>query len=159
MDTKNPFTPKFPVLNGVNIYDPTLYAMSGAKTENDGIFERDVVGDISLARQYSVAGHSSTVEVGFKGWDARKTSLVDSEIFNGANGQPLSNFLSNYVDHNYYFGQYKYGPTSAFTKMAAALAPAGTSFDLVNNFQNTFDISERIWAGRRVAAIAADTLP
>src|SRR5437764_4351022 len=112
VDTKNPFTPKFPVLNGVNIYDPTLYAMSGAKTENDGIFERDVVGDISLARQYSVAGHSSTVEVGFKGWDARKTSLVDSEIFNGANGQPLSNFLSNYVDHNYYFGQYKYGPTS-----------------------------------------------
>ncbi|HEV2698165.1 MAG TPA: outer membrane beta-barrel protein, partial [Terriglobales bacterium] len=147
VDTKNPLTPKFPVLNGVNIYDPTLYSMSGANTENDGIFERDIVGDISFARQYSLGGHSSTVEIGFKGWDARKTSLVDRENFNGANGQSLSDFLSNYVDHNYYFGQYKYGPTSAFTKMAAALAPLGTSFDEVNNFNNTWDISERIWAG------------
>ena len=148
VDTRRPFTPKFPVLNGVNIYDPTTYSMNpGADTENDGIFERDVVGDISLARQYSVGGHSSNVEIGFKGWDARKTSLVDRQEFIGAGGQPLSDFLSNYVDHNYYFGQYTYGPTSSFQKMVAALAPAGTSFDEINNFNNTFDISERIWAG------------
>jgi len=147
VDTKDPFAPKFPVLNGVNLYDPTQYAMGGADTEKDGIFERDIVGDISLARQYSVGGHSSTVEVGFKGWDARKTSLVDRENFNGVNNQPLSDFLSSYVDHNYYFGQYIYGPTSSFPKMVAALAPAGTNFDIVNNFSNTFDISERIWAG------------
>jgi TonB-dependent receptor len=147
VDTKDPFTPKFPVLNGVNIYDPTQYAMSRADTEKDGIFERDIVGDISLARQYSVGGHSSTIEVGFKGWDARKTSLVDRENFNGVNNQPLNAFLSSYVDHNYYFGDYTYGPTSSFPKMVAALAPAGTNFDIVNNFSNTFDISERIWAG------------
>src|SRR5579864_5499636 len=96
VDTKDPFTPKFPVLNGVNIYDPTQYAMSRADTEKDGIFERDIVGDISLARQYSVGGHSSTIEVGFKGWDARKTSLVDRENFNGVNNQPLNAFLSSY---------------------------------------------------------------
>jgi TonB-dependent receptor len=153
VDTKDPFVPKFPVLNGVNIYDPTAYAMSNANTEKDGIFEHDVVGDISLARQYSVGGHSSTVEVGFKGWDARKTSLADRENFNGVNGQPLSDFLSSYVDHNYYFGQYTYGPTSSFPKMVTALAPAGTSFDVVNNFNNTFDISERIWAGYIMNAI------
>jgi hypothetical protein len=44
VDTSKPFVPKFPVLNGVNIYDPTTYTMSGADTETDGIFERDVVG-------------------------------------------------------------------------------------------------------------------
>jgi TonB-dependent receptor len=158
VDTKNPFIPKFPVLNGVNIYDPTLYAMSGADTENDGIFERNVAGDISLSRQYSVAGHSSTVEVGLKGWDARKTSLVDREIFNGVNGQPMSDFLSNYRDNNYYFGQYTFGPTTSFTKMVAALAPAGTSFDEVNNFSNTFDISERIWAGYVMNTISLGNL-
>ena len=147
VDTKNPFTPKFPVLNGVNLYDPTQYAMNGANTENDGIFERDIVGDISLARQYSIAGHSSTIEVGFKGWDARKTSLVNRENFNGAGGQPMTDFLTSYIDHNYYFGQYTDGPTTSFTKMVAALAPGGTTFDEINNFQNTFDISERIWAG------------
>jgi TonB-dependent receptor len=147
VDTKNPFIPKFPVLNGVNLYDPTQYAMSRANTENDGIFERDIVGDISLARQYSVLGHSSTIEAGFKGWDARKTSLVNRENFNGVNGQPMSDFLGSYRDHNYYFGQLTDGPTTSFTKMVAALAPGGTTFDEANNFQNTFDISERIWGG------------
>ncbi len=158
VDTKNPFIPKFPVLNGVNIYDPTLYAMSRANTENDGIFERDVVGDISLSRQYSVGGHSSAIEVGFTGWDARKTSLVDREIFNGVNGQPMSDFLSNYRDNNYYFGQYTYGPTTSFTKMVAALAPAGTTSDEVNNLSNTFDISERIWAGYVMNTISLGNL-
>jgi TonB-dependent receptor len=147
VDTKNPFTPKFPVLNGVNLYDPTQYAMSGANTENDGLFERDIVGDISLARQYSIGGHFSTIEVGFKGWDARKTSMVNREIFNSAGGQPMSDFLTSYIDHNYYFGQYTDGPTTSFTKIVSALAPGGTTFDEINNFQNTFDISERIWAG------------
>ena len=148
-NTSNPFIPKFPVLNGVNIYDPTLYALSKANTEDDGIFERDVVGDISLARQYSVGSHSSTVEIGFKGWDARKTSLVNRQDFLGASNQPLplTDFLSNYVDNNYYFGQLTYGPTSQFSKVVAALTPAGLGFDELNNFHNTFDISERIWAG------------
>jgi TonB-dependent receptor len=135
------------VLNGVNIYDPTAYAMTDANTENDGIFERNIVGDISLARQYSIGGHFSTFEVGFKGWDARKTSVVDRENFNGVSGQLMSDFLGNYVDHNYYFKQLTFGPTTSFTKMVATLAPAGTSPDVVNNLSNTFDISERIWAG------------
>jgi len=147
VDTTRPFAPKFPVLNGVNIYDPTNYFMSDADTETDGIFERDIVGNISVSREYSLAGHSSTVEIGLKGWDARKTSLVDRELYNGANGQPMSDFLSNFRDSNYYFGLYTYGPVTEFTKITAALAPAGTSFDALNNFSNTFDISERIWAG------------
>jgi TonB-dependent receptor len=147
VDTTHPFVPKFPVLNGVNIYDPTTYFLSDGDTEKDGIFERDIVGDISLSREYSILGHSSTIEVGLKGWDARKTSLVDREVYNGANGQPMTEFLSNYRDHNYYFGQYTYGPVTEFTKITAALTPFGTTFDALNNFSNTFDISERIWAG------------
>jgi len=84
VDTKDPFTPKFPVLNGVNLYDPSAYTLSYAQTENDGIFERDAVGAISLNKQYSLGLHSSSFEVGFKGWDARKTSLIDRENFNAA---------------------------------------------------------------------------
>jgi len=41
VDTKNPFIPKFPVLNGVNIYDPATYTLGFASTENDSIFERE----------------------------------------------------------------------------------------------------------------------
>ena len=57
VDTKDPFVPKFPVLNGINIYDPAQYSLGYADTEHDSIFERDVVGDVSLSKQYSIASH------------------------------------------------------------------------------------------------------
>src|SRR6266852_9254856 len=95
VDTKNPFIPKFPVLNGVNIYDPATYTLGFASTENDSIFERDVVGDVSLNKQYSVGSHLSSFEVGFKGWDARKTQRYDRETFN-LSGAPMSQFLSSF---------------------------------------------------------------
>jgi hypothetical protein len=63
VDTTNAFIPKFPVLNGVNLYDPSTYTLSYAQMENDSIFERDVVGDISLNKSYSVGSHASSIEL------------------------------------------------------------------------------------------------
>ena len=68
VDTKNPFIPKFQVLNGVKIYDLSAYTLGFGFTENNSIFERDVVGDIALNKQYSLGSHFSSFEVGFKGW-------------------------------------------------------------------------------------------
>lgn len=147
VDTKNPFVPKFHVLNNVNIYDPTQYAISFADTEHDGIFERDIVGDVSLSKQYTVASHFSTFEVGFKGWDAHKTSLLDRENYNAAGGQPMTAFLKNYTDNNYYLGQYKFGPITRYTTIAAALTPGGFNPAQATNVPNDWDIGERIWAG------------
>ncbi len=154
VNTSNPFIPKFPVLNGVNIYDPTQYTVGYANTEHDNIFERDLVGDIALNRQYSVGGHFSTFEVGFKGWDAHKTALYDRENFNTAGGQPMSQFLSSFHDNNYYFGQFTYGPVTQFSKVLAALQPGGTTANLPYNLQNDFDIGERIWAGYAMNTIS-----
>ena len=147
VDTKNPFVPKFQVLNGVNIYDPTVYALGFGFTENNSIFERDVVGDISLNKQYSVGSHYSSLEVGVKGWDAKKTQRFDREFYNSAGGQPMTPFLSDYKNNNYYFGNYIYGPVTDFRKVLAAVQSGGTSPDIQNNLQNAFDIGERIWAG------------
>jgi TonB-dependent receptor len=147
VDLKDPFVPKFPVLNGVNLYDPSQYEVGYANTENDGIFERDVVGDISLVKQYSAHSHFGSIEVGFKGWDARKTQVLDRENFNSAGGQPMDQFLSSFKDDNYYFGHYTFGPVTDFKKITSALEPGGTSPNLPYNLQNAFDISERIWAG------------
>ncbi len=147
VSTADPFVPKLPVLNGVDIFDPSQYTLSYADTENDGIFERDAVGDIALIKTYSLGSHFSTFEAGFKGWDARKTSVNDRENYNAAGGQPMSAFLSPFTDNNYYFNEYHFGPTVQFSKILSALAPGGTSPDVVYNLQNGFDISERIWAG------------
>jgi TonB-dependent receptor len=148
VDTKNPFTPKFPVLNGVNLYDPTTYSFGFGDNENDGISERDVVGDISLSKPYKLGGHFSTFEVGFKGWDARKTSLLDRKNFDSSFvGLPMTQFLSSYRDNNYYFGQYQFGPTTSFAKLLSTVSALPLQSNLGFNLPNDFDISERIWAG------------
>lgn len=147
IDTKDPFVPKFQVLNGTNIYDPSAYSLAFGDTEHDDIFERDVVGDISLSKPYKLGGHFSTFEIGFKGWDARKTSLIDRENFNTPGGQPMTPFLTGFRDNNYYFNQYKFGPVVSYNKIFAAIAPAGFTFNAANNLPNDWDESERIWAG------------
>jgi TonB-dependent receptor len=147
VDTSHPFIPKFPVLNGVNVYDPALYAISFADTEKDSIFERDVVGDISLSKQYAVASHFSTFEIGFKGWDAHKSSVLNRENFNAAGGQPMTAFVRNYTDNNYYFKQLTFGPITQYTKIADALAPGGFNPADATNIPNNWGIQERIWAG------------
>ena len=147
VDTKDPFLPKFQALNGANIYDLSQYTLGFGFNENNSIFERDVVGDISLNQQYSVGSHFSSFEVGFKGWDANKTQRYDREFYNAAGGQVATDFLSSYRNNNYYLGEYTYGPVTDFKKVLAAVQAGGTSPDAQNNLQNSFDIGERIWAG------------
>jgi TonB-dependent receptor len=154
VDTKNPFVPKFQVLNGVNIYDLSLYHLGFGFNENNSIFERDVVGDIALSKQYSIGSHYSSFEVGFKGWDAGKTQRYDREFYNGVNNQPASDFLSTFKDNNFYFGNYIYGPVTDFKKVLAAVQAAGTSPSTQYNLQNAFDIGERIWAGYAMNTIS-----
>jgi TonB-dependent receptor len=131
----------------VNVYDLSAYTLGFGFTENNSLFERDVVGDIALNKQYSLGSHSSSFEVGFKGWDAAKTQRYDREFYNSAGGQIASDFLSNFHDNNYYLGNYIYGPVTDFKKILAAVQGGGTSPSTQYNLQNAFDIGERIWAG------------
>lgn len=149
LHTKDPFVPKFPVLNGVNIYDPAQYTLGFGDTEYDSILERDVVGDISLSKQYSVGGHFSTFEIGFKGWDAKKGSWVNRENFDttGLDTTTMADYPNSFRDHNYYFGNYAYGPVVSYTKILAAVSRNPFQPDDVTNLSNTWGIQERIWAG------------
>ena len=156
VDTKDPFVPKFPVLNGVNIQDPTKYQLGFADTEKDSIFERDVVGDISLNKQYSVASHYSSFEMGFKGWDATKTSRYDRENFTSpTNPLLMSDVLSNFRDNNYYFGNVTYGPVTDYKKILPLVLQSGpTSPNIPYNLRNSYNIGERIWAGYAMDTIS-----
>jgi TonB-dependent receptor len=158
VDTKDPFVPKFQVLNGENIYDPAAYSLGFGFTENNSIFERDVVGDISLNKQYTVGSHYSTFEIGVKGWDAQKTQRYDREFYNSAGGQPMTDFLSPFMDKNYYMGNYTYGPVTEFRKVLAAVQSGGTSPSTQYNLQNAFNIGERIWAGYAMNTISLGKL-
>jgi TonB-dependent receptor len=167
VDTSNPFTPKFPVLNGINIYDPTQYTLNDLRLANESTFERDVVGDIDLNKQYKLGSHASSFEMGFKGWDARKTQLYDDQEFSPS-GPIMDQFLSSFHDSSYYFNQYKYGPVTRFNSILAQYRTDSSAFpgafttasgqvvstDYIGNLSSDFDLSERIWAGYAMDTIS-----
>jgi TonB-dependent receptor len=146
IDTTNPFIPKFPVLNGVNIYNPATYTLSGGNVTDNHILERDVMGEISLNKQYSAGSHSSSFEMGLKGWNAKKTNRNDRENFL-LSGFPMTKFLGTYTNSNYYGGNLTHGPVTQWQEILAAETPGGFSPNTKYNLQNAFDINERIWAG------------
>jgi TonB-dependent receptor len=153
LDTSNPNTPKFPVLDGTNIFDPTKYVLSEVWFNNKPISERDFTGAISLSHTYTLGTRLSVVEAGFKVRDAQK-SQRHSELFYSFNGTAdMSQFLGAFTNPNYYFGDYKYGPTTDWNKILAFYNgnPGLFSHEVDREHHtadsNNFDISERVYAG------------
>jgi TonB-dependent receptor len=151
VDTTDPFTPKFPVLNGVNIYDPSTYSLRYLSFQHDSTFERDVVGSVSVAKQYSTGSHYGTFEAGMKIWDGRKTQLYDEQSFSPNGTIGMTQFLDSFTNPNYYFGNYTYGPVTDYNKVLTYFNANPGAFsggpNLTANISNDFDISERIYAG------------
>ena len=151
VDTSHPFTPQFPVLNRVNLFDPAAYTLSRLSFQNNSIFERDVLGDVSLNKPYSLGSHYASFEIGFKAWDARKTELDNEQSFSPSQNLAMSSFLGSFVNHNYYFGRYAFGPTTDFNKIVAFFNANPNQFtggfNPVRSLPNDFDLSERIYAG------------
>src|ERR1700686_4653367 len=54
LDTSNPNTPKFPVLDGTNFFDPTKYVLTEVWFNEKPTSERDFTGAISLTHVYSI---------------------------------------------------------------------------------------------------------
>src|SRR6202163_2790497 len=97
LDTKDPFTPKFNVLNGVNIFDPTSYALSQVQYNSKPTSEQDFTGSIWLTHQYNIGSRFGTFETGFRARDAQKKQ-VDTELFYNFNGTAnMSQFLSSFT--------------------------------------------------------------
>lgn len=153
IDTTDPFVPKFPVLNGVNIHDPTQYSVNDVSFQDNHTIERDVVGDFSVAKTYQAGPNRfGTLETGFKVADAVKNQVSVFEDFNIGPTLPLSQVLAPYTDKNYYFGEYgPYGPVNDYNKVLAFFNnnPGAFTGGIVpgRSFPNDFNVSERIYAG------------
>lgn len=162
VNTADPFTPKFPVLNGVNIYDPAAYTLSGVSLQHDDTFERDVVGSADLTRDYSTGSHFGAVQVGVKVWDAHKDQIYDEQSFSPTGNLLMSQFLTPFSNSHYYMGNYTYGPVTSFTKILNFLnANPGAftgGFDPTSNYPNDFNVGERIYAGYAMNTISIGRL-
>jgi TonB-dependent receptor len=153
LDTSNPNTPKFPVLDGTNIFDPTKYVLSEVWFNNKPISERDFTGAISLSHTYTLGTRLSVLEAGVKIRDAQK-SQRDSELFYSFNGTAdMNQFLGTFTNPNYYFGDYKYGPTTDWNTILGFFNGNQSLFSHEVDREhhtadsNNFDISERVYAG------------
>jgi TonB-dependent receptor len=153
LDTSDPHTPKFPVLNGVNIYDPTTYTLAQLQYNSRPISERDFTGNVWVTHQYHVGTHFGAFEMGFKVRDAQKKQ-VDTELFYNFNGTAdMTLFLQSYTNPHYYFGAYQAGPTTDWNKINSFfLASPGLFTSDPNLFHrrsdsNNFSLSERVYAG------------
>jgi TonB-dependent receptor len=169
-DQSDPFLPKFTQVNAVTgsggneVLNAANYTLGGPNfhffrslsmgTQNH-IFERDLTGSISVARQYNIGSRFGTFEVGFKVRDAHKTSNFFEPTFDiNTNGLlPLSSIKGSRTDTGYYFGNYKLLPFSNFDKILAffkanrGLFTEATSFEHQISDPNDYTTTERVIAG------------
>ena len=169
-DASDPFLPKFTQVNAVTgpgdneVLNPANYTLGGpnfhffrslSMSTQNHIFERDLTGSISVARQYNAGSHFGTFEVGFKVRDAHKTSNFFEPTFDiNTNGLlPLSSIKGSRTDTGYYFGNYKLLPFSNFDKILSffnanrGLFTEATSFEHQISDPNDYTTTERVVAG------------
>ncbi len=155
VDTSLPATPRFPVLNGVNIYDPTAYTLSAVLNWDDHIHERDYSGSLAMTRQYTVNSHFGAFEVGLRIRDADKVRTGGRAFipYSGSSPLVMSAALKAVPTYGYYFGLYKPGPLSDYNKTQQFINVNPSFFqdnplaDRIGNDPNHFDTSERVLAG------------
>jgi TonB-dependent receptor len=156
LDTSDPFTPKFPVQGGTNIFDPTTYTIDNISTSPDNhTFERDISGNFSVNRQYAAGSHYGSFEAGVKVRDAHKSEFDQQRFFNftGASPLQLSSALNGFTNSNYYFGDYQVGPISDYNKISSFFNSNLSSFteDVTKGHTraepNDFGTDERVYAG------------
>jgi len=155
VDLSDPYRPQFPVLNGVNIYDPATYTLSTWQAPaDDPTSQRNVQGAFNVTRPY--AGRANGLfEVGAKVRGASKSRVVTDQYY-GATGAPvltLSSILGGPTDPNYYFGAYQLGPLNDYNKLVSFLAanPSAIALNADMSHQrsdpNNYDVTERVYAG------------
>jgi TonB-dependent receptor len=156
IDTSNPLAPKFPVLNGIDINDPTNYTFTKTVLADDHVRALDLEGSVSLARHYLFGSHFGSFEVGAKVRNSNKRNQTNEPVY-VATGTPTllySQVLGNAPkDPNFYSGNYSLPPFSDYNKILAFLAanPGAMTLDVnathARSDPNYYHTNERVYAG------------
>ena len=152
-DNSNPLAPRFPVLNNVNIYDPTAYTLYRTVSGDSRAKELDLEGSVSLIRSYTLGSRFGSFEVGGKFRNGNKKQNVNQMTYNAV-GTPftLAQVLGNTTDPNYYFKLYNLGPLSDYDKITNLVNSNPKSFSLdpiqtrLRSDPNNYNTTERVYA-------------
>jgi TonB-dependent receptor len=163
----DPYRPRLSPLDGSNLYDPMLYALSHTIFPKYHATQVNYQGAASWARRYTAHGHFGTFEMGVKVRDSHTTQNESDLLYDFNSGNPiaLSSVVGTYVnpsyyDHSFQVGTQAYGPASDYNKITQSiLGNLGEfQFDPVNSTTRSasafFDADERVYAGYLQNAIS-----
>jgi TonB-dependent receptor len=158
--TKNRFVPQFTPACFAEAYDPTLFQLSVIQDSAHGkAAQLNLEGTVSAAKNYHIGSHTSTFEAGFYLRNAHKfdDSYEIDHCPIDPTTVPMTMFLGNFRNNNYYGGHYKLGPAASWEKINSYFKanPAAFTSDPTlcpqtapqfgNN--NNFNLVERVTAG------------
>ena len=153
-DLTDPVRPKFPVLDGTNIFDPTAYSIADTSFPSQHSTQLNFQGAASLAKRYSTHAHYGSFELGIKIRNAHKTQNENDRLFNANNGNfTLNQVQSSFTNPSYYDGYYQFGPTTDYATIQRVIISNLGSFIRNTDKEHqvndgaTFDANERIYAG------------
>jgi len=160
VSTSNPFRPKFSVLDGTNVYDPTQYQLTKTIFPKYHATQVNFQGATALSHRYSLHSHFGTVEIGLKVRDSHSTQNEDDQLYNFNSGAPitLAAVQGTFTNPTYYDGSFplngmNYGPTSSYNKIYQAILGNLGQFSLnpvaglTKSAEAFFDAEERVSAG------------
>jgi TonB-dependent receptor len=151
----NPYLPKFPVQNGVNVYDTNQYFLQDYNLNNSYSPQVNLSGGASVAKSYNWNGHFGTLEIGGKVRSAHKFNEQNNPYYNANDpgSLPMTHFLGTFYNANYYDGNYTLGPLVDYNKVSAFQNGNQTDFTLdanathQRNDPNNYNLTELVAAG------------
>jgi TonB-dependent receptor len=156
--TTNPYLPRFSpscTSSGSQVYNAALYSMKDYITVKSHTAQLNLQGAASLAHNYSVKSHFSTMEFGASIRNAHKqqNALIQTYLIGSSGALLMSTFLDSFANTDFYGGSYEIGPYASYSKITDYFSANRSAFSAANGTTrlssdpNNYGLVERVSAG------------
>lgn len=133
-------------------YAATNYDLEDINTSFGQSPQLNLQGAGAYGKRYHIGSHLSTIEIGGKFRNEHKFDNSYTPTYTPNGSLPMTMFLGNFTNSNYYLGQYpKFAPTTSWSKLINYLNANPSQFTLTTGGPGpqpqNFDYVEQISAG------------
>ena len=155
VNLSNPFRPRFPVQNNVNIYDPSQYFLQNLDVNTTYSPQLNLQGAVSAAKNYNWNGHFGTFEAGAKVRNVHRFNEANDIFYNAVDPSSLAmtKFSTSFHNNDYYDNSYQLGPFADYNRIKSYFLSTPGAFTVdfsktrQRNDPQSFDLTERVVAG------------
>jgi TonB-dependent receptor len=133
-----------------DIFQPSMYSLSDVVYSHGLTAQLNLLGSVSVAKNYHLGSHFATFEFGGKVRNTHKFDDSWQDTFNPNGTLLMTQFLGNFTNSNYYGGHYQQGPVTDWADITGFVNANPSQFAYSTTFggnSNNFDMVERISAG------------